>query len=355
VTLPWALFAAGASNLWAQTGGAANLTSDAPPNVRLTWQTSAPATCIEPEAIERDVEARLQTPTFQRGPAALELRASFEQVSERRVVRLELFGPGGTELGSRELASSRADCAELRVLLPTVIAVLLNPHLSTRTGGSAAVVAPGQPIARPAGGEPKKETTEVLADAGQSPPRARSVPSARAGVPQGRCALGPTVLAGVAPGLFSPAASLGCALSIGNKFDVDLDLSYRSRFSEGGTPGLKMTAAAGRSALCWSPGFSTHLRDGLCGGAAVARVQARSEGLDDPEQDARWIPELWLWGRLDWDFSTSGFARLGFGGALPLIRPIYVYETREGGDTRRLYQPAVLIGMAQISAGLRWQ
>jgi hypothetical protein len=299
----------------------------ADPFVQLSF-AGAPE-CLDLESVQSDVEQRLERRVFLEKGATYVLSVS--QSSEFIGLQITLENQLTGELvGSRELRSDSQDCSDYRALLPMVVTVLLEPYVREREGRASAPAAqePPEPVS-----EPPEEPPPPL------------VP------PDFRCGLSAGIVAGFAPGP-TALARQACTLRLPPKYDVDLSLGYRLPGSSSRTdPGFALQSISLRLAVCRANG--SRLRLGVCLAVALegALASISTRGTEE-RYDFRVLPEVGLFGRLDYEFSTLGYFRCDAGLLVPLVRPVYVHQGVLMEEV--LHQTSVIGGGLEIGAGFHW-
>jgi hypothetical protein len=338
---------------WLATSAPAAANSTTRAAARVAWEPAADTSCIDPAELVAEVERRLQERVFAEGAeASFELRIGVVREEKGITARIALYDQDGRELGTRELESLRDDCSELRVLLPVVIAVLVDPHRQALLDGS-----PQPPVAADPARAPSRQDQEPAPATTSDSEPSEPEPSTSAASPKPpslergpvRCGVGAAGIFGFAPRSPSVALSFGCAAEVLGPLLLDVEFAYRLPRGSDESPGVVVSAAAGRGAVCagWDVAES---RLGPCAGLALARVEADVGGLRT-DSDVRWGTEVWMLARVDRSLSEAGFVRLEAGGFVPLVRPIYTIESATGERTS-LHQPAPWASVVQIGAGL---
>lgn len=295
------------------------------PFVQLSF-TGTPA-CLDLASVQSDVEERLERRVFLERGATYVLSVS--QSSQFPGLHVALENQLTGELvGSRELRSESHDCAEYQALLPMVVTVLLEPYVRDRDVRAAITTEDESP--KPVSVSPEEPPPPVIP-------------------PDFRCGLSGGIAVGFAPGP-TAVARQACTLRLPPKYDVDLSLGYRLPGSSTRTdPAFALQSISLRLAVCRASG--SRLRIGACLAAALegSIASVSSRGTEEP-YEFRVLPEVGLFGRLDYEFSNLGFFRWDAGLFVPLARPAYQGPLSD----EILHQTSVIVGALEMGAGFHW-
>jgi len=336
--LPWPLLLAGVIAACSLGMGAAH--AEEKRAAALNWVRAKGAeTCIDAPRLAQRVEERLARPVFPApAQASLIVEGRAEKTATGFSATLQVFDPAGASLGSRELSSDRADCAELSETVVLVLAVMIDPD-----GALAAV--PSAPR------EPKAEPAPPPAERPAPPPRMRPETGTRDLSVFGRVELG---------SLPEPGVGVGAAAVISwsplRTFRVGGAGFFDQSRSVGGDPTRGARFRLLYTALEYCPLFARGERFGVlaCAGAAGGVLQSRSYGLDPREQD-QVAPVLNGIAQVRGDLRLVGAVHgvVGAGLSVPFVRTLFEVTDR-GGVTRELFEPDALSASFDLGLAARF-
>lgn len=297
---------------------------------RLDWtRVEGAASCPSARAMEDRVRARLG-----RDPFDLAGTASIEAVVERDEGEwvAHLFARDGAT-GSRELRSPDESCAALAEMAALAVALVIDPSASQNAPAPATTPPPSTPSER----APERPFRAVRPPLGQVMLEAVATPGA---------------LPGVAAGV-----GLGAQAPLGRVVRVDLGAWLFPEARTEGRDVVAFSAVTGRLGACAT--LFTRRRPAvdldLCAGGTLGWITIV---VDDPgryasvNQGARWSAQLGAWGAVVWRPAGPLVLRAEVGAMVPLVRPTFGVEGRDGA--RGVFQAWAVVPWIALGPGLRF-
>jgi hypothetical protein len=247
----------------------------------------------------------------------------------------------------RHITSASPACHELDDALVLVLAALVG--VARPADGSPSEEAPEPPPEPPA---PSERTPRVASDA----PAQGSAPQ-----PSARAAKYPFRFAFAASAALTtgrlPDWSWGALAALNGEWRrltlVVGVLTFPSAVRDlGAGAHARFTSLAGLVRVCGGLVQSTWLRVGICGGASIGTLYARTEGLGQNTADWLFASEAELGLRITGPVARKIRWLLAISGALPLTRMHFTFE--EGSGERHIYyrvSPGVLLEAGGIFGG----
>lgn len=234
----------------------------------LSWTRLAGAeACIAPRELAREVERRLGRAVFVSAAQAdvtVEGHVEADAPGFRAVIRL--LDADGTALGTRELESADATCAELAPTLSLAMALMIDPD-----SGNAYTPPPPMPVT-PAPPMPLRVTP-----AGHDASARGAAPPSAPDASRMRVDAGPVLSAGLLPGVTAPGVALRWLFDVDGVPGFEFSGAYFPPTDVEAMPDLEL--AYGGVALC-PLSFGTTTRLEPCGGVHVGWLHA-STGYED--------------------------------------------------------------------------
>ncbi len=336
--LPWPLLLASAFALCSALVASAR--AEDKRAAALNWvRLPGAETCIDATNLARRVEERLARPVFPApAQATLIVEGRVEKSATGFAAVLHVFDQAGASLGSRELGSDKADCAELSETVALVLAVMIDPD-------GALAVTPAAPKEAPPPTPPRPEPAPV-----ELPPVPRDTTLRDLSL-FGRLELG---------SLPKPAFGVGVAALISwsklRTFRAEGAGFFDQDRTIAGEPGRGAYFRLVYAALVYCPLFMSrsHLTITGCAGAAGGVLQSRGHGLDPRERD-QVDPVLSGIAQLRGDVKIYGVLRAlaGAGVGLPFVRTLFEVTDREG-VTRELFEQGSLTASFDLGLAARF-
>lgn len=317
-----------------------------PPRVALEVVRGAGTeSCVEGDALERAVEARLGRPVF--GGDALRVRLRFERHDRELVAEIDLLDRRGNSLGRRELKTKARHCSALDDSLALVVALLVDSPEAREQ--AAAAVAPA-PSSSSSASSPATSATPP-----SEPPRVSVTipPEVLAPREPYRVLVGASFAAIVGP---LPGVAFGPELLLALRPPHFIELRLRPSYF----PAVEVSAPAsdrgGRLSLlqvaldlCPLEHETQRVRFSGCLGQSVGWVHGEGFGYLHNETTGSLVYSLGVGASARVALAGPLGVDLGLGAAVPLEHDTYVSQAASGVTTE-VFRSAPVTGM--LGAGL---
>ncbi len=303
------------------------------------------AQCPDAQGLRDTVAARLGYDPF-RDAAPTTVHATITRNRRRLRGRVEVTNAAGATVGTREIESSRRDCAEIASAMALAISIVIDPLSLTRPPPPPAPVVPPSPPPPPP--PPPVVVVEPIASPPPPPPppivrRAPPPPSRRPAV---EVALGGGVTLG-----HTPAATASVAASVALRWNlVSLALegshAFLSSAELAGVGEVQASLASGRIVPCLNHRFSPRFEASVCGVLALGALSATATSVDLARPAAAFYAAVGA--RLAGRFALSPL--LGLRARVDLlgnVTPVSL-QIRDGGRERVVWSTST----ASLTAGL---
>lgn len=307
------------------------LAQPAPARWRLDWtRVDGAESCPSARAMEDRVRGRLGRDPFD-SAGAMSIEAVVERDEGEWVAHL--FARDGAA-GSRELRSPDERCDALAEMAALAMALVIDPSA---------------PLSTPTPAAPSASSTSSAERAAERPFRpARS--------PLGQVTVEAVAMPGALPGL-AAGVGLGAQVPLARVVRVDLGAWLFPEARTEGRDVVAFSAVTGRLGACAT--FLTRRRPAidldLCAGATLGWI---SVVIEDParyasvNQGARWSAQLGAWGAFVWRPVGPFVLRVEVGAMVPLVRPTFGVEGRDG--VREVFQAWAVVPWIALGPGLRF-
>lgn len=249
-------------------------------------RSDAAESCPDEQRLRDTVAARLGYDPF-REAAPMVVRATIARTHHRLRGRIAVTDAAGADVGTREIESSRQDCAEIASAMALAISIVIDPLSLTRPPPPPTVTAPPPPppptpppaappvqcVAPPS--PPVPPPVIVVAERRAPPPAPRETPPRTI-----EAALGAGVTLGHTPDTTAVlAASVGLRWS---RVSVALEGSFAflSHASREGVGDVQATLATGRAVPCLRQRFGARVDGAVCGVLALGALSGTATGVD---------------------------------------------------------------------------
>ncbi len=288
----------------------------------LNWvRLTGAETCIDAPTLARRVEERLAHAVFPApAQASLIVEGRAEKTAQGFAATLRIFDPEGVALGSRDLSSTKPDCAELSETVVLVLAVMIDPD--------GALAIPRAAPEKPAKPEPPALT----------PPKAAAQPVQAKG--RDVSAFARLELGSLPAPAFGAGAAVLVSYAPQLTFRTEGAAFMEEKATQVGDPSRGANFGLLYATFEYCPLYFARKQVGVvvCAGAAAGAMISRSFGLDPREND-QVDPVLNGIARLRFDVRLRGPFRaiVGAGIGTPFIRTLYEI-TRLDGSTEALFE-----------------
>ncbi|MEZ4410129.1 MAG: hypothetical protein R3A52_27180 [Polyangiales bacterium] len=253
--------------------------------------------CPDAQAVRDAVAARLGYDPF-RESAPMTVRATITRHRRRLRGRVEVTDAAGAAVGTREIESSRRDCAEIASALTLAVSIVIDPLSLTRPAPAPAPPAPA-PAPAPAPPPPPPPQPVVAAPAPPppapppAPPRPPRSPSRR---PALEVTLGGGLAFGHTPGLTGAVtASVGLRWSVVS-LAIEGDHAFLSTAAreDGGAGEVQGSLSTGRLVPCLRQRLGARVDGAACGVVALGALGATAVGVDVSRPDTAFYAAVGL-------------------------------------------------------------
>jgi hypothetical protein len=308
------------------------------------------AQCPDAQGLRDTVAARLGYDPF-RDAAPTTVHATIIRNRRRLRGRVEVTNAAGATVGTREIESSRRDCAEVASAMALAISIVIDPLSLTRPAPPPPPAAPVAPPPPPLPPPPPPPPVVVAAPVVPPPPppppvRLVALPPSPSRRPAIEVALGVGFTLGHTPDVTATAtASVAVRWNL-LSLALEGSHAFLSRADLVGVGEVQASLASGRIVPCLNQRFSRRVDASFCGVVALGALSATATGVDVARPSAAFYAAVGA--RLAARVALSSLlglrARVD---ALGAVTPISL-QIRDGGRDRVVWASST----ASLTAGI---
>ncbi len=242
------------------------------------------AQCPDAQGLRDTVAARLGYDPF-RDAAPTTVHATITRNRRRLRGRVEVTNAAGATVGTREIESSRRDCAEVASAMALAISIVIDPLSLTRPPPPPAPpVAPPPPPPPPPPPAPPPPVVVAAPVTPPPPPPVRRVAPPPPPPPSRRPAIEVALGVGFTLG-HTPDVTASVAASVALRWSL-LSLAlegshaFLSRAELAGVGEVQASLASGRVVPCLNQRFGRRVDGSVCGVVALGALSATATGVD---------------------------------------------------------------------------